>query len=343
MHLPISHRLLQWYGLQHTMSGCLAVWQAGVLFSCSTVLRSGHRHSRQHMTDGSANRNGRTTTHSAASTPPVSTARSSVSSCLSSSRLNSALRNCRSSDSTGGDGCAGRCDVAAAATDDWAAAVDAEEVFSEHLASLSRRTRAFHKRLANAVRLLLNMNIKHVNAASHLVATTSADSPNRILRWSAGGRRDARAAAAAPWYVIAACVPRFPDASVSGRPLSSVRRRPRRCRRRRCRYNVPPSLTATTTTTAAATARFPVILRCDHTRRHDNNNIIIAVVVIPTPLRATHTTCHRRKTKLPRKKNVDRRTTVIFYIVITYIIIICFVDTTPKTRRTIGKRSGDDY
>lgn len=234
------------------MSGCLADWQEGVLFSCSTVLRSGHRHSRQHMTAGSANRNGRTATHSAASTPPVSTARSNVSSCLSSSRLNSALRNCRSSDSIGDDGCADGSDVAAATTGDWAATADAEEVFSAHLASLSRRTRAFHKRLANAVRLLLNMNIKHVNAASHLVATTSADPPNRILRWSAGDRRDARAAAAAPWYVIAACAPRFPDTSVSGRPLSSVRRRPRRCRRRRRRrYNVPPPSTATTT--AAAT------------------------------------------------------------------------------------------
>lgn len=236
--------MLQWYGLQQTMSGCLAVWQAGVFFSCSAVRRSGHRHSRQHVTEGSANRNGRTATHSAASTPPVSTARSSVSSCLSSSRLNSALRNCRSSDSTG-DGCA--------AAVGWAA----EDVFSAHLASLSLRTRAFHKRLANAVRLLLNMNIKHVNAASHLVATTSADPPNRILRWSAGGRRDAREAAAAPWYVIAACAPRFPDASVSGRPLSSVRR-PRWCRRRRCRrYNKPPRPTDTTTAAAVAVVVAP--------------------------------------------------------------------------------------
>jgi len=84
------------------------------------------------------------------------------------------------------------------------AAGAAAHVFSAHLVSLSlQRTLAFHKRLANAVRLLLNMNIKHVNAASHLVATTSADPPDRILllRWSAGGRRDdARAAsvAAAP-------------------------------------------------------------------------------------------------------------------------------------------------
>lgn len=90
--------------------------------------------------------------------------------------------------------------VAAAAPDDGAAAPDEQGVVLSvaHLASLSRRTRAFHKRLANAVRLLLNMNIKHVNAASHLVATTSADPPDRILlRGSAGGRRDARAAAAA--------------------------------------------------------------------------------------------------------------------------------------------------
>lgn len=192
MCLPISHRLLQWYGLQHTMSGCLAVWQAGVFFSCSAVLRSGHRQSRQHITAGSANRNGRTATHSAASTPPVSTALSRVSNCRSSSRLNRALRNCRSSDSAGEGG--GVVVVVVAAED---GALDA--VFSGHLVSLlSLRTRAFHKRLANAVRLLLNMNIKHVNAASHLVATTSADPPNRILRWSAGGRRDARAAAAAP-------------------------------------------------------------------------------------------------------------------------------------------------
>lgn len=174
-----------------------------MFFSCSAVLRSGHRHNRQQMTAGSVNRNGRTATHSAASAPPVSTARSSVSNCRSSSRLNRALRNCRSSESAvAGDGCATPQDVAAAVPQVDAAVGDGDgqPTFSEHLASLSRhRTRAFHKRLANAVRLLLNMNIKHVNAASHLVATTSrAGPPNQTLvvrrGWSAG-RRDARAAA----------------------------------------------------------------------------------------------------------------------------------------------------
>lgn len=278
------------------MSGCLAVWQEGVLFSCSTVLRSGHRHSRQHMTAGSANKNGRTATHSAASTPPVSTARSSVSSCLSSSRLNRALRNCRSSDSTGGEGCADGGDFAVAATGGWAAAVDAEEVFSAHLASLSRRTRAFHKRLANAVRLLLNMNIKHVNAASHLVATTSADPPNRILRWSAGGRRDTGGAAVAPWYVIAACAPRFPDASVSGRPLLSVRRRPRRCRRRRRRrrYNAPLPETTATTTTAASTELYKVVI----SRGNNNSNATTIIIILLHSDRVTDQVSHHLSSTL---------------------------------------------
>lgn len=153
--LPGLHILLQWKGLQQTISGSFSCWHTGSCLSSWGCLKSGHLHVWQHLRWGSSTKLLGSITHSESPESPFSTATANLSNWSSLSFFKKSFLRLRSSVLEKHLGSRFSLELLA---------------FASLPASCSRLILAFHRRLARAVRLLRNMNIKQDFPVAHLVA-----------------------------------------------------------------------------------------------------------------------------------------------------------------------------